>query len=129
MLGLLDSEVQSSDFGTYSQDEFFAELASMSQYRSDPDVLDAVVCSSLDTLRWMLTKGVRFMPVYGRQAFMVEGQYRFWGGLTVEVSGGGLGLVNALSRRTEKEGVEVLYGCRTQRLSRDAEGALAVAGC
>ena len=75
MLGLLDSEVQSSDFGTYSQDEFFAELASMSQYRSDPDVLDAVVCSSLDTLRWMLTKGVRFMPVYGRQAFMVEGQY------------------------------------------------------
>ncbi|EJM54486.1 succinate dehydrogenase/fumarate reductase flavoprotein subunit, partial [Pseudomonas sp. GM49] len=110
MPDLLDSEVQNSDFGAYSQDDFFAELASMSQYRSDPEVLDTVVSQSLETLHWMTGKGVRFMPIYGRQAFMVEGKYRFWGGLTIEVSGGGLGLVDALFRRVEKEAVEVFYG-------------------
>lgn len=53
---------------------------------------------------------------------MVEGKYRFWGGLTIEVSGGGLGLVDALFRHVEKEAVEVFYGCRTQRISRQPDG-------
>lgn len=122
MPDLLDSEIQSTDFGAYTQDDFFGELASMSQYRSDPHVLDTVVSQSLDTLHWMTGKGVRFMPIYGRQAFKVDGRYRFWGGLTIEVSGGGLGLVEALFRRVEKDAVEVFYGCRTQRITREANG-------
>jgi tricarballylate dehydrogenase len=122
MPDLLESEIQGSDFGAYSQDDFFAELASMSQYRTDPQVLDTVVTQSLETLQWMTGKGVRFMPIYGRQAFKVDGKFRFWGGLTVEVSGGGLGLVDALFRRVEKDTVEVFYGCRTQRISRDPDG-------
>lgn len=81
MPDLMESEVQNSDFGTYSQDDFFGELAAMSQYRSDPEVLDTVVSKSLETLHWMTGKGVRFMPIYGRQAFKVDGKYRFWGGL------------------------------------------------
>jgi len=122
MPDLMDSEVQNSDFGSYTQDDFFGELAAMSQYRSDPEVLDTVVSSSLDTLHWMTGKGVRFMPIYGRQAFKVEGKYRFWGGLTIEVSGGGLGLVDALFRRLEKDQVEVFYDCRTQHIERSPEG-------
>ena len=27
-------------------------------------------------------KGVRFVPIYGRQAFKVDGRFKFWGGLT-----------------------------------------------
>ncbi|MFW0757750.1 FAD-dependent tricarballylate dehydrogenase TcuA [Pseudomonas sp. H11T01] len=122
MPDLLDSEIENSDFGSYTQDEFFGELATLSQYRSDPEVLDTVVSQSLPTLRWMTGKGVRFMPIYGRQAFKVEGKYRFWGGLTIEVSGGGLGLVEALLRRTEQDGVELHYGCRAQGLARDESG-------
>ena len=101
MPDLLESEVESSDFGAYTQDDFFGELAAMSQYRTDPQVLDTVVSQSLDTLQWMTGKGVRFMPIYGRQAFKVDGKFRFWGGLTIEVSGGGLGLVDALFRRVK----------------------------
>lgn len=122
MPDLLDSEIQNSDFGTYTEDDFFGELASMSQYRADPNVLDTVVTQSLDTLRWMTTKGVRFMPIYGRQAFKVEGKHRFWGGLTIEVSGGGLGLVDSLFRRAEKDAVDIVYGCRTETIRRDADG-------
>jgi tricarballylate dehydrogenase len=122
MPDLLDSEVENSDFGSYDGDEFFAELASLSQYRADPEVLDTVVAQSLDTLQWMTTKGVRFMPIYGRQAFKVDGKYKFWGGLTVEVSGGGLGLVEALTQRALREGVEIFYGTRGRHLSRGTDG-------
>ena len=33
----------------------------------------------------MRDKGVRFIPIYGRQAFKIDGKFKFWGGLTVEV--------------------------------------------
>lgn len=122
MPDLLDSEIANSEFGAYSEDDFFGELAAMSQYRADPQVLDTVVTQSFDTLRWMTGKGVRFMPIYGRQAFKVEGKYRFWGGLTIEVSGGGLGLVDSLFRRAEKDAIDIVYGCRTQTISRDVHG-------
>lgn len=118
MPDLLDSEIESSDFGSYTQDDFYGELAAQSQYRADPEVLDTVVSESLDTLSWMTRQGVRFMPIYGRQAFKVDGKYRFWGGLTVEVSGGGLGLVEALMRRAERSGIELHYGCRAQKIGR-----------
>lgn len=66
----------------------------------------------------MTGKGVRFMPIYGRQAFKVDGKYKFWGGLTIEVSGGGLGLVDALTARAERDGVYIRYGVRARSLSR-----------
>ncbi|TDF82606.1 FAD-dependent tricarballylate dehydrogenase TcuA [Pseudomonas sp. H9] len=122
MPDLLDSEIENTDFGSYTEDDFFGELAAMSQYRADPQVLDTVVTHSLDTLCWMTGKGVRFIPIYGRQAFKVEGKHRFWGGLTIEVSGGGLGLVDSLFRRVEKDAVDIYYDCRTHTISRGADG-------
>ena len=46
---------------------------------------------------------MRFQPIYGRQAFKVDGKFKFWGGLTVEAWGGGPGLVEALSRACARE--------------------------
>lgn len=86
MPDLLDSEIESSYFGSYTQEAFYDELAAQSQYRADPEVLDTVVTESFDTLCWVTRQGVRFMPIYGRQAFKIDGRYTFWGGLTVEVS-------------------------------------------
>ncbi len=46
----------------------------------------------------MRGKGIQFLPIYGRQAFKVDGRFKFWVGLTLESWGGGPGLVDA---RTE----------------------------
>ena len=48
---------------------------------------------------WLRGKGMRFVPIYGRQAFKVDGRFKFWGGLTVEAWGGGPG-----PRRGAQEG-------------------------
>lgn len=121
---LSENELASSDFGSYTAETFSDDLLSMSAYRADAALVDTLVGRSLDTLDWMRAHGVRFIPIYGRQAFKVDGRFKFWGGLTVEASGGGLGLVNSLYMRAAKLGVDVRYGHKvTELLTRD--GAVA----
>jgi tricarballylate dehydrogenase len=93
---LTDDEVAITDFGSYTEDEFFSDIAKVTEYRSDPDMAELLVTRSFETLKWMSSKGVRFLPIYGRQAFKVDGRFKFWGGLTVETNGGGPGLVDSL---------------------------------
>ena len=112
-------EINNSDFGSYTQTQFFEEAVSMSGYRADADVLDVVVTESLPTMQWMRTHGVRFMPIYGRQSFQVEGKQKFWGGLTLEVSCGGLGLMESLYTRAEQPGIDLQYGARAMQLNRE----------
>lgn len=90
---LSQAEIDTTDFGTYTQNQFFDDMARVTQFRTDPNLCELLVTKSLDTLVWMREKGIRFVPIYGRQAFKIEGRFKFWGGLTVETVGGGEGLV------------------------------------
>src|SRR5260221_394996 len=75
---LSPSELANADFGTYTRDQFFDDMARVTQYRAHPDMVELLVTRSLDTMVWMREKGVRFNPSYGRQAFKVEGKFKFW---------------------------------------------------
>ena len=122
MPDLSAQEIETTDFGVYTQDQFFDDMARVTEYRSDPDLVDLLIKRSMTTLLWMRDKGVRFVPIYGRQAFKVDGRFKFWGGLTVEVWGGGPGLVDALFSATRTAGIEVLYGTRAVKLIQDNSG-------
>src|SRR5690606_15711698 len=78
-----------------------------------------LVSKSFETLSWMKSKGVKFAPIYGRQAFKVDGRFKFWGGLTLETWGGGPGLVEALTSAATKADIEIAYGARVLRLTQD----------
>lgn len=65
---LSDEQRAVTDFGTYHQTQFLDDLARVSKYRADPELADTLVSNSLQTLQWMQSKGVRFAPIYGRQA-------------------------------------------------------------
>ncbi|HEY5645790.1 MAG TPA: FAD-dependent tricarballylate dehydrogenase TcuA, partial [Pseudomonadales bacterium] len=77
---------------------------------------EVLVEESFATLAWMRSEGVRFLPLYGRQSFEVDGRVRFWGGLTVEAWGGGPGLVESLTRIARKRGVIIRYDTRATAL-------------
>jgi tricarballylate dehydrogenase len=68
---------------------------------------------------WMRKKGIRFVPIYGRQAFKIDGKFKFWGGLALESWGGGPGLIQSWTESAQRNGVEVLYGTRAQSLITD----------
>ena len=116
---LTDAEVESSDFGRYSEDDFYEDMFRITRNRSDPDLCARLVSHSRGTLQWLRDKGVRFMPIYGRQAFRVDGRFRFWGGLTLEAWGGGPTLVDAHTRIARASGIEIRYGARAVALMQD----------
>src|SRR5499433_3768845 len=113
---LTDEEVASTDFGTYTQDQFFDDMARVTQDRADPDLVETLVTRSFDTLKWMTTKGIRLIPIYGRQAFKIDGRFKFWGGLTVEAVGGGPGLIKMLTDSALKNGIKIQYDSRADEL-------------
>jgi len=112
MPDLTDQEVARTDFGAYPEDRFFDDMGRLTEYRTDPDLCELLVRRSRDTLLWMAGKGVRFNPIWGRQAFLVNGRFTYWGGLTVEATGGGPGLVEAWTRIAARAGIEIRYGAR-----------------
>jgi tricarballylate dehydrogenase len=126
MPDLTDEEVRNTDFGTYTEDQFFDDMGRVTEYRADPELLEVLVKGSRGTMRWMRGKGVRFAPIWGRQAFKVDGKFKFWGGLTVEAAGGGPGLVVALTAGARKNGIAIAYGAKAQSLVSDDDGVQGV---
>lgn len=122
MPDLTEEEKANTDFGTYTEDQFFDDMGRVTQYRTNPDLAELLVRRSFDTLLWMRSKGVRFVPIYGRQAFKVDGKFKFWGGLTVEAWGGGPGLVEALTESAGKRGIDIWYESRAVSLIHDDDG-------
>ena len=79
MPDLTDAEVAATDFGAYPERQFFEDMGRVTEYRTDPELCEQLVTKSRATLFWMRDKGVRFQPIWGRQAFKVDGRFKFWG--------------------------------------------------
>jgi tricarballylate dehydrogenase len=113
------TELSRHEFGSYTEAQFLEDIGRVTEYRCDPDLVELLVRRSFATLQWMRGLGVRFLPIYGRQAFNVDGKFTFWGGLVVEANGGGPGLVSALADAAVGRGVDLRYGHRAMRLKQD----------
>ena len=123
---LSEQEIERSDFGVYSRENFYDDLCRLSRFRTDAALAEQIVEHSLPTLKWMQSSGVRFMPLYRRQSFQHDGKHQFWGGLTVEAWGGGAGLVDALTGIATRLGVELRYGHHaTNLIVRSRDNAIA----
>jgi len=116
MPDLSEEEIANTDFGVYSEENFFDDMFRVTRFRTDPNLTEMLVKQSFDTMVWMRSKGMRFVPIYGRQAFKIDGRFKFWGGLTVEAWGGGEGLVDALIDSCTKRGVDIFYETRAMEL-------------
>src|SRR6516225_5013046 len=104
-----ETELKDVDFGTYTEEQYFDDMGRLTQYRCDPDLTEILIQRSFETAVWMREKGVRFQLGLGRQAFRVDGRFRFWGGLACHIWGGGKELMKALSARAAREGITILY--------------------
>jgi len=116
MPDLTPEEIARTDFGAYPQGAFFEDMGRVTEYRTDPELCERLVTQSYPTMLWMAEQGVRFQPIWGRQAFQVDGRFKFWGGLTVEAWSGGPGLVDAWTGIAGSLGIEMRYGARAVSL-------------
>ena len=124
---LSDRELAETDFGAYTAADYYDDMARLTQYRAEPDLVEQLVTRSHPTLLWLREKGVRLQPSYGRQAFRREdGRFRFWGGLAVEAWGGGPGLVAALYEAAAAARIAVHYRAQACSLLTDDAGVRGV---
>jgi len=123
---LTDAEVAGSDFGTNTTDEYFDDLFRLTSFRTDPVLSEMLVTQSLEIMVWLRSKGVKFVPNFGRQSAPVNGKRKFFGRLPIEVSGGGPGLVQALDKAATAAGIKVFYSTRAKRLIQDGDRVIGV---
>jgi tricarballylate dehydrogenase len=119
---MTDEELENVDFGTYTENQFFDDMYELTQYRTDPDLCELLVRSSFETAKWVASQGVKLQPGLGRQAFKVDGKFKFWGGLALHIWGGGEELLKALYKTAEERGIPIAYGTPAEELIRDDDG-------
>lgn len=122
---LSEQEAAVMDVGSYPETEFYDDLMRVTESLSDPEMADMLVRRSYHTMKWLQAQGVRFVPLWGRQAFKVEDRYHFWGGLILEAVGAGKGLSDQLFDIATQNGVHIAYGTAATNLLMDDFGKVA----
>jgi tricarballylate dehydrogenase len=118
-----DEEAASMEVDPYTEDNFYDDLMRVTEDCADPDMAMLLVRESQATVRWMRDRGIRWIPMFGRQAFKADsGKFRFWGGLVLEAVGGGPGLIDMAYTSAAKAGIDVRFETKAMRLVTDDRG-------
>jgi tricarballylate dehydrogenase len=94
----------------YTREEFFSDMARVTDGANDPALTEVLAEEGLNTVRWLNGHGLRYRLMYERQAYeRPGGGYLFWGGLHIGNTGGGEGLMADHKAAAERLGIEVRY--------------------
>jgi tricarballylate dehydrogenase len=119
---LTDEECATIDVGSYPSAQMYDDLMRVTEGLSDPDLAETLVSNAYPTVLWMKDRGLRWVLLYGRQAYRVGGILRFWGGMIAEGIGGGAGISDRLFELAREQGCEVWYEAKANKLLTDRTG-------
>ena len=106
---LTEDEIEKTDFGSYSEERYYDDLFAVTRFRSDGKLADQLVRRSYETMLWLRSHGVRFIPVWGRSAIKKDGRFKFTGEITLDAWGGGAELIASEIAALRRGGVEIRY--------------------
>ncbi|MCK9486910.1 MAG: FAD-dependent tricarballylate dehydrogenase TcuA [Dehalococcoidia bacterium] len=122
---LSDEEVDRIEVGSYPASKFKDDLVRVTEGRADETLVDHLIAEAYPTVQWMSrVAGQRWVLMYGRQAYEVDGKLRFWGGMITEAVGGGEGLSESLFAQLPRHDIEVRYGTGARSLLQDESGRI-----
>jgi tricarballylate dehydrogenase len=98
---------------------FYDTLMKVTHHQADEDMAWRLVDGSRPAMVWLRGHGIRFIPMFGRQSFLVDGKHHFYGGVNIESAGGGAGLIESEQTRVDQLGCEIRYGTGATRLIQD----------
>jgi tricarballylate dehydrogenase len=104
------------------EEKFMEDLMRVTEFQADEDLANILIGQSRDAMRWMRKHKVRFVPMFGRQSFKIEGKHHFYGGVNIEAVGGGYGLVDMLLAAADRMGITVRYETALRELLEDQTG-------
>ena len=124
LVDLSEAEREQIDLPAHDRDHFYEQLMKVTRHQADEDLARTLIDGSRPTMAWLREQGVRFVPMFGRQSYMVDGKHRFYGGVNIEAVGGGAGLVEFLLKRTNNLGIEIRYKTGARKLTINRGGRL-----
>ena len=121
----VDSELAKKiDLEPYTKADFRADMDRICLGRSDPRLSQILIEESNDTIKWLARNGIRYQLSFNRQAFLVDGRYKFWGGLHLKTEDGGKGLIEDHRRAAERQGIKVFFCTPATKLHKTANGQI-----
>jgi tricarballylate dehydrogenase len=124
LVDLSDAEAKQMLIPPFTTETYTDDLMRATEYLSEPDLIDLLVGRSRETVVWMREKGVRWIPMFKRQSYLVNGVQHFFGGMAVEAVGGGWGLVDFLFKSAERYGITVRYDTGMRKLMQNRKGEI-----
>jgi len=121
---LSEAEIAQTVLPPLSKQTYLDDLMRVTEHNADDALADILIGRSRDTVRWMRKHKVRFIPMYGRQSYKLDGKHHFYGGVNIEAVGGGWGLVDQLLKAADRMGIAVRYETALVRLIQDRRGAV-----
>jgi tricarballylate dehydrogenase len=121
---LSPAEAEQIVLPTLKAETYMHDLMHVTEHNSEEALANLLIGRSRDTMRWMRRNGVRFIPMFGRQSYKLNGKHHFYGGVNIEAVGGGYGLVDQLLKAAERNGIEIRYATRMTRLLQDRAGTV-----
>lgn len=113
------------DLAPYEASEFASDLARVTGGRSEISLGKKVVTEGLELVQWLKKEaGVNWQMSFRRQAFEVDGRFKFWGGLCLTVEEQGKGLIKNLLQAVRARGGEVIFGVAGKELIVDPNGTV-----
>ena len=110
------------DMQPYMEEDFMGDMKRVTNGRCDPALSKALVGESRETTKWLAKNGIKFRLSFERQAYEIEGRFKFWGGMVLNVVDGGKGLTKQHQRNAKRKGVEVRYESPVMGLIRSESG-------
>lgn len=106
------------------EEMFMADLMRVTEHNADEELAQILVGQSREAVQWLRGHKLRFIPMFGRQSYKIGGKHHFYGGLNIEVVGGGWGLVDQLLRAADRNGIVIRYETSLTELIQDRRGAV-----
>ncbi len=116
-----DAEREQIVLPVHDRQVFYDALMKVTRHQANEDMAWRLIDNSRETMVWLRSHGIRFIPMFGRQSFLVDGKHHFYGGVNIEAVGGGAGLVEAELARAAKLGCEIRYETAAVRLIQDKQ--------
>ncbi|PVH96224.1 FAD/NAD(P)-binding domain-containing protein [Periconia macrospinosa] len=109
--GLPHDLIEKIEMAPYTKADFHEDINRVTKGRADPELANVLVDNSREGIQWLFDNGARFNLAFNRQAFHVDGKFKFWGGMVMNMIGGGKELYRWHTEIARKNGVTVYYSC------------------
>ena len=103
----------------HDRQTFYDTLMKVTRHQADEDLARILIEGSRPAMAWLVSHNIRFIPMFGRQSFVVDGKHHFYGGVNIESVGGGAGLIEMELQEVARMGCEVRFGTGATRLLHD----------